>query len=45
MAAMGGTIKLMDTSSDVVVNVTTGSSLHPRVALLADGRELPANRQ
>lgn len=43
--ARGGTMKLQDTESGIVVNVTYGLSLHPDVILLADGRQIPLPRQ
>ena len=41
---LGGTLKLVDTASGTMVNVTSGNSLHPKVVLLADGEEHTLSR-
>jgi hypothetical protein len=42
---LGGTLKLTDTLTGILVNVTSGNGLHPKVALLANGEELPLRRE
>jgi len=40
MPLLGGTLKLADTLTGILVNVTCGNGLHPKVVLLANGEEL-----
>ncbi len=42
---LGGTLKLADTVSGTMVNVTSGNGLRPEVVLLADGEERPLSRE
>jgi hypothetical protein len=45
MPLLGGTLKLADTLTGILVNVTSGNGLHPKVVLLANGEELPLRRE
>ena len=45
MPLLGGTLKLADTMNGIMVNVTSGNGLHPKVSLLANGQERPLTRE
>lgn len=42
---LGGTLKLADTTTGTMVNVTAGNTLRPKVVLVAGGEEQPLSRE